>query len=379
MSYPEYTKCTSVNGALTHMKQGEAPWNDMIAAGVAAGVMNATAVIIIAGILGAATAALAAGAVAISLLIAAMVAVLTYCDWWLNYRLICLDGDNNHCVIGFVAEFEPPWGKTGFDAFDTDFSMNLAVLGTYFNYPGNDDLDTVSKVAPFGYLLKDARDNAITDTLIFRLTGTNSPGDDSWSPYYKQPKMKVLHAEFEGGGIATLRDWVRGLILLLILADALAIACSAGLFWACILLAFLLFFFASGALTGLGSALDDQANPGDIDKSLEQLSLGNIVLVTGRWVYDAGHVDEGRGWNEIHPIRHCQIIDRGVFKGDWGSVFPLRVDEWCKQVAAAGATAVIAAQKQPENGWNIHPLIDGCRSPTVPAGGTTMAWPANQG
>ncbi len=380
MSYPEYTQCTSVSGALTHMKEGKVPLSDMVAAGVAAGVMNAAATIIIAGILGAASAALAAGALGISVLITALVALLTYCEWWLKRRLICLDDDHNHCVIGFVAEFEPPWVKTDFaDRFDTDFSMNLGVLGTYFTYPGNDDLDTVSKVAPFGYLLKDDRDNPITDTHIFQLTCTNSPGDEGWNPYHGQPQMKVLHVEFEGGGVATLERWVKGLILLLVVADALAIACSAGLFWACIALFFLFFLFVTGGLTGLGAALDDQANPGEIDQALESLSIGNIVLVTGRWVYDAGHVDEARGWNEIHPIRHCQILQKDAFWGDWGQVFPLRVDEWCKQVAAAGTTSVIAAQQQPDNRWSLHPLIDGCRPSGAPTGATLMAWPKQPG
>ena len=54
--------------------------------------------------------------------------------------------------------------------------------------------------------------------------------------------------------------------------------------WACVLLAFLALAFISLASTGVNAALDDQANPGDIDKSLGNLSVGNVVLVRGRWI-----------------------------------------------------------------------------------------------
>ena len=332
--------------------------------------MSTTVTLIIAGIFAAASVALLLGAAAIAVLIGALVAVLVYCKWWLDYRLICLDDDVNHCVIGFVAEFETAEGKPFPDNLDTDFSMNIGILGTFF---GDSDLDAVSQVQPFGYLLKStaatdptrAANDPITQTLIFDLTGTNSPGDEVSDPYFGKAKMKVLHTEFEGAGVVILRDWVRVLIGLLVIAEALAIACSGGLFWACLLLIALALLFGGLGLLGLSLATADQANPGDIDKSLDSLAIGNIVLVRGRWVYDAGHVDENRGWNEIHPIRHCQIIQSGLFDGDWGAVFPLRINEWCEQVSLVETGIVKIAQQKPENGWEIHPLVDGCR-PSLP-------------
>lgn len=30
----------------------------------------------------------------------------------------------------------------------------------------------------------------------------------------------------------------------------------------------------------------------------------DILVVKGSWVYDSAH----EGWNEIHPIKHCQTI-----------------------------------------------------------------------
>jgi hypothetical protein len=370
MSYPEFTSCTSVDGAVVHKKDGAAPWSEMITAGISASLIHGTAVTIIAGILAVASLSLFEGAVAISLLIGALYAVVTYCDWWLKYRLVCLDGDNNHCAIGFVAKLEPPEGKTGFDAFDTDFSMNVGIVGTWF---GDSDLDAVRRVEPYGYLLKSEKVNKPITGVGFHLTGVNSFGndkateDDAGSPYFSKPSMKVLHAEFEGEGVARLREWTIALIALLIVADVLALACAGGFFWACILLYFLAVLFVGGVLGGISSALGAKANPGEIDKALGSLAVGNIVLVSGRWVYDAGHSDEGTGWNEIHPIRHCQIIQPNPpdpFDGDWGKVFPLRLDEWCKQVSDAGSSAVKDEQQKPEHGWEIHPLIDGCRAPS---------------
>src|ERR1700744_5890251 len=54
-------------------------------------------------------------------LVASLLTIIAYCDWWLNKRLICLGGDR--CAIGLLVSVEPPADKTGFDAIDTDFSM----------------------------------------------------------------------------------------------------------------------------------------------------------------------------------------------------------------------------------------------------------------
>jgi hypothetical protein len=372
MAYPEYTSCTSVNDALDHQKAHDAPWGEMLFAGLSAGLIHAGAFVIVAAILDLATKAVAIGSViVISLLIFALYAMVTYCDWWLKHRLVCLDGDNNHCAIGFVTLFEPPEQKTGFDSFDTDFSMNIGLVGTWF---GDTNLDTISDIPPYGYLLEDKRANHFNSVLTsFPLTGENSFGDldppgnpkkiqnDTKSPYYNQPYMKTLHVEFEGGGVATLRKWLLALIAFLVLADAVALACSTGLFeWACVLLAILFQLLLLGGPAAIFSALADKANPGEIDKALGSLALGDVVLVYGRWVYDSGHANDRVGWNEIHPIRHCQIIRNGPFRGDWATLDPTDIYAWCKAVGDAVSGPVKADQQKPENGWDIHPLVDGC-------------------
>jgi hypothetical protein len=94
------------------------------------------------------------------------------------------------------------------------------------------------------------------------------------------------------------------------------------------------------------------------------------VLVRGDWVFDAGHA----GWNEIHPVRYVQRLDnvadefRGAAPADAALVerFKLEVlDPWCFEVSRAEDPAVIDEQGRPENSWQIHPSIDGCREPVI--------------
>jgi hypothetical protein len=36
------------------------------------------------------------------------------------------------------------------------------------------------------------------------------------------------------------------------------------------------------------------------------LQFLDVLVVMGRWIYDSAH----SGWNELHPVLHCQKIDR---------------------------------------------------------------------
>ena len=55
--------------------------------------------------------------------IGACMALLAYCRWWLYDRLVCLGGDR--CAVGLLVATHPPSEKSGFDAFDTDYSIDL--------------------------------------------------------------------------------------------------------------------------------------------------------------------------------------------------------------------------------------------------------------
>ncbi|MGZ4869068.1 MAG: hypothetical protein ACXV2F_01730, partial [Halobacteriota archaeon] len=122
-----------------------------------------------------------------------------------------------------------------------------------------------------------------------------------------------------------------------------------------------------GGLIGLG----DTGSPSDTNPSLGDLhtndksqgGLGaDILIVMGRWVYDAGHNNEGLGWNELHPVKFCERI--GKWDGDWPIDWPADLKDLEKQwevaIGEASSSLTIEQQKKPENQWQVHPLIDGC-------------------
>jgi hypothetical protein len=377
VAYPEYTKCTSVDIAAGYSKNSGTPWG-YVASGILVGTLaNVGGLYVLQYILGLVHTSMDWGPAALAPVIGLLLGLINYCDWWLNYRLICLDDDHNHCVVGFVAEIEDPklkesddgsfWDQltSFFDQFDNDFSMNIGIQGTWFEDAEANNLDYVSGVQPFGYLLKDATANKSILEAGYNLDGETAPATSGvyakYGPYaqYAHSPLQVLHVEFEGGGVARFQQWLQALTVLVVAAEALWVGCSAGLFWACLLL-----ILVAAALFLLGpvavaNALSTAANPGDIDKSLGSLKLGDVVLVRGRWVYDTPHK---RGWNELHPIRHCQILVGGPFVFDgWDKLSPpLNYDKWCNQVATAASPLVKNEQKKAENAWEIHPLVDGC-------------------
>lgn len=123
------------------------------------------------------------------------------------------------------------------------------------------------------------------------------------------------------------------------------------------------------------------ARDGDADdaRSAEglpgELKAGNIVVVTGRWVYDAGH----EGWNELHPVTSIKKIgesfnDTRLPPIGNGEEFVRRqcvlmapVPPPDRDGPGAKPKAMTPAQeetwenqRQPEHRWNLHPSVDGC-------------------
>src|SRR5215813_5135119 len=105
MAYRQYTQCCSVTDHV---------------GGVAAQAIIAAAI-------GASTTLIFGAGLGPAALIAGLTAIIAYCRWWLYDRLICLGGDK--CAIGWVLTVEPPDEKSGFDAIDTDYSINLVLPG----------------------------------------------------------------------------------------------------------------------------------------------------------------------------------------------------------------------------------------------------------
>jgi hypothetical protein len=98
------------------------------------------------------------------------------------------------------------------------------------------------------------------------------------------------------------------------------------------------------------------------------------VIVRGSWVYDTGH----QGWNEIHAVRIVQRVER--VPND-PTAFKDFLHRWCDRLAETpteqgrplgsvivnkpqdvpAAELTLVAQRQPENQWEFHPLVDACR------------------
>jgi hypothetical protein len=160
-------------------------------------------------------------------------------------------------------------------------------------------------------------------------------------------------------------------------------------------------------------AFDDLFVTGPVAK---QIHIGDIVIVRGRWDWDAGH----SGHTELHPVKSIQKLmsPTGSLPPEIrpphdlstaapvdynprhvGGIPPavaaditLTHQQWCRFVAEAppppdprqpgGLSApqlasmtpeqlsVWAAQNQPENSWTVHPLLDGCapHEPATPIG-----------
>jgi hypothetical protein len=334
MSYKQYTKCVK-------------PENH---AGLAPGIMAAAI---------AAVALLLAGVGWGTIGIAATSALLAYCNWWLYDRLVCLGGDR--CAVGLLVGTHPPSQKSGFDAFDTDYSIDLLLAP---EFPRDCDF-TVSKTAPKpdnaclqSYLTGFQSDliKSQLDTSKFPLRGefAEAPTIANFGGPSKIVHVPILHAEFEGGGVKVLHD---AAIAALAVSAVGAVLCMIPIIgWIACLIAGLI----AAAIIGTAAivALNDQGSPTDVNAELDQLhTYQDVLLVRGTWVYDTAH----EGWNEIHPIKHCQrILDSGGTLGGWPDDIEERVTRWCDAVGKVDSPLTRAEQDKPENQWEIHPVIDGC-------------------
>lgn len=325
MAFRHYTRCTPAEnwvGLPTHLGVGAA-----FGITVALGVL------------------LAGGAVVPAIGVAALMVVIAYCRWWLYGRLICLGGDK--CAVGMVLNVEPPDKKSGLDMFDTDYSFHLVLAP----FRVGDDQSKVEQNDVQGYLIRPQP--SVT------AAGLPTPGfkpEDS-RLFANDPPTAVLHCEFEGGGVY---DVLLAALAALAFAAAATIVCSIPVLgWvACLVLGLIA---AAIVLGGAAAALADRGDPNNVNPDLGELHTNDatgrgadLLVVVGTWVYDTAH----EGWNEFHPIKKCQRI--GQWTGSWDVDVKVLRDTWCEALAAAATPATVAAQSLPENGWEIHPLVDGC-------------------
>lgn len=331
MAYKQYTKCIDVNDYQVQIWQ------------LAPGFVAAAAIAVV--IL------LAGGAIVPGVGVGLLLAIIAYCRWWLYGRLICLGKEV--CAIGWVITVETPAEKSGLDKFDTDYSVNLCLAP--FRLGATQAEVEVEPVQ--GWIVKetDSIKNSVHPTLDF--AGLTAQQYSNYKP------TASCHAEFEGGGIWDLYQAAQAALPF---AGAAAVVCSIPILgWvACAILGGIA---AAITIAGIIAALNDTGSPSDVDPALgneihtnDPTGIGaDILFVKGEWVYDSAH----EGWNEIHPIRRAQRI------GTWGGSWEFgvgTVTQMCDASARADDPATVANQQQPQNQWQIHPVIDGCTPRDTP-------------
>ena len=212
-----------------------------------------------------------------------------------------------------------------------------------------------------------------------------------WTCNGPLPLLPSLEVEFEGAGVWDVYQALKVAVPIAMVATAFGIisdlAPIAAVFCAipyigwiiCAIIAIawvvsavLAAASAGAAAGGLAAGWSDDSADMDVNANLGVIHPGSdVVFVLGRWVYDSAH----SGWNELHPVLFCQKIN-SVSNSDlvagtpWASIPSLQaaniqttLQQHCGLATTAIATATITAQAQPENGWVLHPLVDGCTPP----------------
>jgi hypothetical protein len=101
MSYIQYTKCVDVKNKVYPGKP------------------------LVVTVIAAIATLLAGGGLTPYTAIPLLLILIGFCSWWLYDRLVCLCGER--CAIGLAGVVEPPDAKSGFEMFDTDYSINLVL------------------------------------------------------------------------------------------------------------------------------------------------------------------------------------------------------------------------------------------------------------
>ena len=339
-------------------------------------------------------------------------------------RLVRSDDPGMICAIGRIVSFEPPSGKSFPDTIDNDFSFNIVLRPNEegrkdprdpypANLSDNPFLDT-----GWPPLSDIGRTHAVREgyqgVLVWDTHDTPEPHEasgPSWNPGYATQmffdaarnqsgasaeimdhryvwfidgsvehfpldapgtfNVPVLHCECEGtrindvynvadqmpgGGAGCKKNWFTSVVCFVLRT---------------------LFFPITTAFVAEAWAKARDGNYHDAMVGNGDLHLGDLVLVTGRWVFDAGH----QGNNEIHAVATIQKIpDSPEHPAEpppaaGTSAFERFYKDWCglsgevppdhapgeRPPAMTTAQAVIYdAQQRAENGYTVHPVVDGC-------------------
>ena len=274
------------------------------------------------------------------------------CRWLRGGKLLCLQKDA--CAIGLVYGLEPVGFEKPFPTnIDNDYAINI-VLAPHFP----SETETTLQQGPQGQF--------ITPQPVLQDHGLGWVGYKGG--HYQNRKSWTLHCEFEGNRPCTFCDAMKAAVAVAIVAAVICaipifgwIACAiAGAIAAVVLVVMLL---AGWLGADDGDPSNHAVNPGDGDLHVPDATGqgGDYVVVTGDWVYDAGH----DGWNEFHPCRTVQKIQGAPYWAQGNSDAALRdfnlvLNDWCGAIKDAAAPGTTDAQGRPEHRWQFHPDLDGC-------------------
>ena len=393
--YPSWTKCSNP------ADYRGIPVGAMVAIGTLGAVMGA-----IAGLGGVAAlsasgfwAILYALSPGVAVFLAGLcVAAIAFCNWWLDVRLICLGGDRS--VVGAIYHLEPPVQTANpFDVVDadTDFSFNL-LLWQFVpqnslpqSFVGNQwspsafpqlgaDWPTLPPLVPnvsFPQVSEEV--NLIVAQQSMASLGLGFGGQDinqidkpDPPPPGSTNQYFLMHCEIEGPGMHDL------LILLSVMATVLVAAAFVFaipvvgpiLSWILIALALLAFLIGGPAITHDDASPPTNGDWGGTFNPYETAGnpkgLVDLAYVFGRWVYDSLHA--GAESNEIHPVYYMiklgQATQCDLSKGIWPANLGELQQKYDQEFGVINSPTTIEIQKQPENQWTVHPLLDGCLGAT---------------
>jgi hypothetical protein len=286
--------------------------------------------------------------------------LLAYCQWFLHGRLICLPdptkpdstGGSDQMAIGMVIDIFAPKDNTGLTKVDTDYSFGLLPAENQPGRTSETDRHDVETSVPYGFLVKGQ--NATNDIGLPFTGNLGGPDPNTGLTGW------TLHCEFEGPGV---RDLMLAAAIALQFGLAALFVCLLVPGWIGALIAFLLALLSLlGDFIGYEVAINDEASPAVENLPGSELHSGDLLVVMGAWVYDSGHNHDPTpgGFNEIHPIKFCSYIGKWDGK-DWPANIQDLEAQWATALGQATSTATLESQKQPQNQWQVHPIIDGCQ------------------